>query len=161
MNARQAKKQDNKGTVKTVAETNTEAVKTEAPKAAVKTEAVKAEAPKAAAAAKVETAKAEAKKEAVKKTAAAKKEEAPKAAAAKKAPAKKAAAKAETTSQVVIQYLGSESTVDSIVEKVTGAYVAEGHRASSIKDLRVYLKPEEGLAYYVINEKVAGKVDLF
>ena len=32
---------------------------------------------------------------------------------------------------------------------------------SSIKDLRVYLKPEDGAAYYVINEKVAGRVDLF
>ena len=39
--------------------------------------------------------------------------------------------------------------------------VADGHRASSIKSLQVYLKPEEFAAYYVINQKFAGRVDLF
>lgn len=32
---------------------------------------------------------------------------------------------------------------------------------SSIKTLQLYLKPEESAAYYVINQKFAGKVDLF
>lgn len=40
------------------------------------------------------------------------------------------------------------------------AYVAEGHRASAIKKLTIYLKPEERKAYYVINEKATGDIDL-
>ena len=45
-------------------------------------------------------------------------------------------------------------------EKVIAAYVAEGHRESSVKRLRLYIKPEDRKAYYVVNEKVSGSVDL-
>jgi len=48
-----------------------------------------------------------------------------------------------------------------VIEKAKNEFVAEGHRASSIKSLQVYLKPEEFAAYYVINQKFAGRVDLF
>ena len=40
------------------------------------------------------------------------------------------------------------------------AYVAEGHRASTIKKLSVYVKPEERKAYYVVNDKAAGNIEL-
>ncbi len=46
------------------------------------------------------------------------------------------------------------------MDKARAAYVAEGHRASSIKSLRLYIKPEERKAYYVINEKSAGSIAL-
>ena len=51
--------------------------------------------------------------------------------------------------------------MEEAVEKAKAQFVAEGHRESSIKSLRVYLKPEDGAAYYVINDKIAGRVDLF
>lgn len=35
-----------------------------------------------------------------------------------------------------------------------------GHRASSIKTLDLYVKPEDGAAYYVINGKETGKIEL-
>lgn len=73
----------------------------------------------------------------------------------------KAAKKTVADPKVYVQFGASESSVDTIVDKIKAEYVAQGHRASSIKDLRVYLKPEDGAAYYVINEKVAGRVDLF
>lgn len=78
---------------------------------------------------------------------------------AKKAPAKKAEVKKETV--ITIQFYGNEASVASIEEKVKAAFVAEGHKASSIKTLNVYVKPEEYSAYYVINEKYTGRVDLF
>ena len=40
-------------------------------------------------------------------------------------------------------------------------FVAEGHRAGCIKTLNIYVKPEEYKAYYVINDKFFGSVDLF
>lgn len=48
-----------------------------------------------------------------------------------------------------------------IEEKVKAQFVAEGHRAGAIKKLDIYIKPEENAAYYVINEKFSGRVDLF
>lgn len=80
---------------------------------------------------------------------------------AKKTTAKKAAAKKEMVPEIVIQFNGNEGGVKNVVDKITAAYVAEGHRASSIKSMQVYLKPEEYAAYYVVNEKFAGRVDLF
>ena len=71
------------------------------------------------------------------------------------------AAKEELKPEVYIQYQGHEAMVADAIEKAKAQFVAEGHRVSSIKSLQVYLKPEEYAAYYVINQKVAGKVDLF
>lgn len=79
--------------------------------------------------------------------------------ATKKAPAKKAAAKVETV--VTVQFMGNEVAVSAVEEKVKAQFVAEGNKASSIKSLNIYVKPEESAAYYVINGDVTGRVDLF
>ena len=74
----------------------------------------------------------------------------------KKAAAKPAAA--QKVEEVVIQFGGSEWTVAQLKQAAQDAYVAEGHRASTIKKLTVYVKPEERTAYYVINDKITGSV---
>jgi hypothetical protein len=71
------------------------------------------------------------------------------------------AEKGELKPEVFIQFAGTEAVVADVTEKIKASYVEEGHRVSSIKSLQVYLKPEENAAYYVINQKTAGKVDLF
>ena len=99
--------------------------------------------------------------------------EAPKA-EAKKAPAKKATTKATTTKAattkktatkketvITIQHQGNEVTVASVEANVTAAFVADGHKASEIKTLSIYVKPEEYAAYYVINDEFTGRVYLF
>jgi len=48
-----------------------------------------------------------------------------------------------------------------IVEKVKAAYVAEGHDAGSIKKVRMYVKPEENMVYYVVNDGYASGVSLY
>ena len=113
---------------------------------------VKVEAPKAEA--KVEAPKAEVKKETAKKAPAKKA-----ATTTKKAPAKKAAAKVETV--ITVQFQGNEVSIASVEEKVKAQFVAEGNKASSIKSLNIYVKPEESSAYYVINGDITGRVDLF
>lgn len=80
---------------------------------------------------------------------------------AKKTATKKTTAKKEMAPEVFIQFAGKEDAVADVVTRAKEAFVAEGHRASSIKSLRVYLKPEESAAYFVINEKYAGRVDMF
>lgn len=125
-----------KAEVKTEIKTETTAPKAEEVKAEVKEEAKK-----------VPAKKAEAKEE------------------AKKAPAKKAtpvkAAKAEIKTALYVQFAGNEATEADIIDKVKAAYVAEGHKESAIKEINLYVKPEEYAVYYVINDKAIGKVDLF
>ena len=103
-------------------------------------------------------------KEAVEEKAAAKTETVKDTAAETKETAAKKAAKAakeELKPEVFIQYQGNEAIVADVIEKAKNEFIADGHRASSSKSLQVYLKPEEFAAYYVINQKFAGRVDLF
>lgn len=106
--------------------------------------------------------KEEVKKEAEKKETA--KKETAKKETAKKKPGRKPGStnkKKEETTEVFVEFYGQQSSITDIQQKITDAFVAEGHRPSTIKSLKVYLKPEDSAAYYVINEKFAGRVDLF
>ena len=67
----------------------------------------------------------------------------------------------ELVPEVFVQFDGNEDVVANVIERAKEAFTADGHRASSIKSLKVYLKPEEYAAYYVINDTYAGKVNLF
>lgn len=111
----------------------------------------------------VEAPKAEAEvKEEVKAEAEVKKAPAKKA-AAKKTPAKKAEVKEEAKVETVIsvQFQGMEVSVASVEDRVKAQFEAEGNKVSAIKTLNIYVKPEENSAYYVINDDVTGRVDLF
>lgn len=86
-------------------------------------------------------------------------------AAKKPAEKKTTAAKTETKKvekkdEVFVQFAGEEFAVDEVMDKAKAAYIAEGHRASAIKSVRLYIKPEERKAYYVINDKAAGCIEL-
>ena len=79
---------------------------------------------------------------------------------AEEKPAKKTARKPRKKAVVpnfVVQDLaGNGITYDAIVEKVLSA--GEG---ADIETLDIYVKADEGKAYYVVNGDVAGAVDLF
>lgn len=149
-----------------------EAKKTVTVKPAAKAVAKKAEEKKAAAAVEVkETAvKETAKKEVVKKAPA--KKETVKKEAVKKAPAKKAetktAAKKETAkkapakkaavSEVVnVQFAGKSYTTEELVKIAKDVWKYDlGKKEEDFKTVELYVKPEESLAYYVINGDVTG-----
>ena len=153
---------------KTAAEPKTVAPKAEetaTPKAAEpKTEkttaAASAKAEKAAAAAKAKAEKAAAAAAAkAEKAAAAAAAKAEKAAAAAKAKAekapvvrKRAAKKAEV--KLYVQYQGVERSQEEIVEAVKAAWTG-----AAIETLELYVKPEDGAVYYVVNGTESGKVD--
>lgn len=82
--------------------------------------------------------------------------------AAKKTTAKKTvkAEKPAVTQNVYVQFAGLEISTADLTAKVTEEWVALGHRASSIKSLDLYVKPEDMAAYYVINGKESGKIAL-
>ena len=163
MNAKSGKKPEVKPVVTTAQTKEAEVKPAETKEAEVKAAETKTLEAKAAASA-VE-AKATEKlanvKETVKETTEAVKEEvkkAPKKKATRKAAAKK---QSESETEVFVEYYGQQSSVEEITNKVKEVFVSEGHRVSTIKSLKLYLKPEDGFAYYVINEKFAGRVPLF
>ena len=74
---------------------------------------------------------------------------------------KRAASKAaggEAAPVVYVQYQGNEEKVEDLVGAAKAAFAAE-HSRTKVSDLKLYIKPEEGAAYYVVNGKFAGRVD--
>lgn len=156
-------KEEVKEVVKAVAKTATAKAK-ETAEAAKKTAEKTAEAAKKTAETTKETA--EAAKKNAEKTAEAAKKTAEKTAEAAKKTAKKTVAKVAAKTAVVkaatiVQYQNNEVDTTKVEEKVKAQFVSEGHKAASIKKLNIYIKPEEYSAYYVINDKFSGRVDLF
>lgn len=92
---------------------------------------------------------------------AAKKAAAKKAAPAKKAPAKRAAKKAELKTEMFLQFAGKEYTEKELLQKVKDVWTKTlKNKVGDMKDVKIYLKPEESAAYYVINGDTTGRVDL-
>jgi hypothetical protein len=70
--------------------------------------------------------------------------------------------KEDAKTDVIVQIWDKEFNLTALEEKVKTQFVADGHRAGCIKNLNIYAKPEEGKAYYVINDgKFSGEVYLF
>ena len=88
------------------------------------------------------------------------KEQSEKAADAVKAATKdfsETAAKKSTKTEFFIQYQDYEVRTEDIAEKIREQYVSLGHKLTDIKELQIYLKPEENTAYYVVNHRDTGK----
>ena len=92
--------------------------------------------------------KAEEVKEAVKETA--------------KAPAKRTTTRKTAVKETVyLQYLGKEINKDDLVKQVKDIWTKElKNKAGDLKSVTLYLKPEENMAYYVINDDVTGSISL-
>ncbi|MGN0252581.1 MAG: DUF6465 family protein [Oliverpabstia sp.] len=79
-----------------------------------------------------------------------------------KAPAKKASAKAPVkTQEVYVQFGGKEISVKDLTERVKDIWTKElGNKVKDMTDVKVYVKPEENTAYYVVNGDVSGSMEL-
>lgn len=74
-----------------------------------------------------------------------------------KAPAKKTALK-ET---VLMQWYGKEVNKDDLMKQVKEIWTKQmKKKVGEMKTVTIYLKPEENMAYYVINEEVSGNIAL-
>lgn len=119
--------------------------KTTAKKAPAKVQEVKAAAEAKIEEVKVETVKAA---EVVKAEAAKAVEEVK--TAAKKAPAKRAPKKKAAVCTVTVEFAGKQMAITDIAAKAEAAY-KEAHKDAVVETVDVYVKPEEGVAYYVVN----------
>lgn len=121
-------------------------------------EATAKTAPVAAVAEKKSVTPAEDKKESAKKAAVTEKKTAKKPG---RKPGKKTAVKAdkkkERMQEIYFEYSENQIVCSEIITKIEEAFKEEGHRVSTIKDLRVYVNVNENRAYYIINGKAEGK----
>ena len=72
---------------------------------------------------------------------------------------KAAAAAAAVKTTVYIQYKGMEEGVEDLVAAARADYRTV-HKRKPIESIKIYVKPEEYTAYYVINDTYFGKVDM-
>lgn len=181
-----AKKAATKTTVKTasVSETPAKSVVTASEEKAVKAETPKTDDAKASVETKAAEKPAEKKAAEVKpaaekkveeKTADVKAEEPVKKTAAKKTTTRKTAAKttaAKTTrkttakktepvTEVYVQYWGKEIHTSEVADRIKKIWTENmGKKASDLKELKIYIKPEDNGAHYVINGDVTGFIGL-
>ena len=74
---------------------------------------------------------------------------------------KAAAKKAEATTEVFVQWLGKEIYAKDVVESIKKIWTEEmGRKESELEDLKVYIKPEDNGAHYVINGDITGFLGL-
>lgn len=67
----------------------------------------------------------------------------------------------EVVPEIFFQYREYEANLEAVTDRVKAHYYAKGHAEGSIENMQIYIKPEDFTAYYVINDGVVGKVNLF
>lgn len=154
-----------------------ETTKTDDAKASVETKAAEKTAEVEPAAEKPVEEKTAEVKSAEEKTTAVKSEEPAKKTAAKKTTTRKttaakktttktaakttAAKKADPVTEVYVQYWGKEIHTSEVADRIKKIWTEDmGKKASELKDLKIYIKPEDNGAHYVINGDVTGFIGL-
>lgn len=67
----------------------------------------------------------------------------------------------ERTIDLQVQFDGkNDVTYTSLVNNVKEWWKAQGKRETSMKSLNIYVKPEDAMAYCVINDKINYDIDL-
>ena len=63
--------------------------------------------------------------------------------------------------EVYVQWLGKEVEAQNIIDSIKKIWTEDmGKKASDLKDLKIYIKPEDNGAHYVINGDVTGFIGL-
>lgn len=78
---------------------------------------------------------------------------------AEKKPAAKRTTKKAVKTTFVVQAAGKEVSMEEAVTRVKEAWTATGNKEADLKEIAVYVKPEEKAIYYVVNGDVTGRVD--
>ena len=63
-------------------------------------------------------------------------------------------------STLYIQSNGSEVKDSDLIAQIKKECTANGMKIKDIKTLNVYVKPDEGMAYYTVNEDTKGSIAL-
>ena len=66
--------------------------------------------------------------------------------------------KKAVTEEVILQYRGMQVNVEALLADAKADWIANGHKEKDYVSCKLYLKPEDRRAYYVINEIDEGNV---
>ena len=78
--------------------------------------------------------------------------------AAKKTTARKTSVKKDIKGNAVVEYYGKQVEEKDMIASVKKAWTKSGRKVGEIKSIDLYIKPEEGAVYYVINGIDTGAV---
>ena len=59
-----------------------------------------------------------------------------------------------------VEFQGKQIDEKELVASAKKIWVENGNKASDLKALKLYIKPEENQAYYVFNDEVLGSFSL-
>ena len=68
---------------------------------------------------------------------------------------------AKIKQQMFLQFNEQEVELATVEANVKKDWKDAGNKLTAIESLDIYVKPQEGKAYYVVNKSYEGKVDLF
>ena len=68
---------------------------------------------------------------------------------------------AKIKQQLILQFDGNDVDLSAIEANVKQEWKDAGRKLSDIATLDIYVKPQEGKAYYVVNKEVEGAIALF
>ena len=68
---------------------------------------------------------------------------------------------ATKSKQLILQFDGKDVDLTAIEANVKKDWKDAGNKVADITSLDMYVKPQEGKVYYVVNGNVEGKIDLF
>ena len=60
-----------------------------------------------------------------------------------------------------VESYGRQVEEKTIIAKIKELWVADGNKIKDIKELNIYVKPEEDACYYIINDSISGQIKLF
>lgn len=63
-------------------------------------------------------------------------------------------------STLFVEYKGSQTDTKDFSAKAKEAWTGAGNKIKDIKELNLYVKPEENACYYVINNDFSGSITL-
>ena len=82
-------------------------------------------------------------------------------AAEKKTTTRKTTTRKKLAPETYVQFWGKEINTAEVVETIKTMWTEEmGKKASEMKELKVYIKPEDNGAHYVINDEITGFIAL-
>ncbi len=69
-------------------------------------------------------------------------------------------AASERTVELFVQFEGKEIAYSDLVNRIKEWWKGQGKRETSLKSVNIYVKPEESMAYCVINDKINYDISL-
>ena len=77
---------------------------------------------------------------------------------AEEKPKVKRTRKAKIKTSIVVQAHNREVSMEEAIERATEDWCKSGNDKADLKEIAVYVKPEEAAIFYVINGKATGRV---